>query len=205
MLTNEIIDSLPQTQFDGQVVVIETERAAEEAARQMMREPVLGFDTETRPAFRRGVTYKTALLQLASHDTAWLIRLNVVGLPRAIVNVLENPSIVKTGVAIRDDIRGLQRWHKFTPGNFVELQTLAHDHGLEEASLKKLAARVLGIRISKRQRLSNWEASALSLGQQLYAATDAWVGIESYEQLVNGVTMHPRLQELINNANSDQL
>ncbi|MCQ2227306.1 MAG: 3'-5' exonuclease domain-containing protein 2 [Bacteroidales bacterium] len=205
MLTNEIIDSLPQTQFDGQVVVIETEKAAEEAARQMMREPVLGFDTETRPAFRRGVTYKTALLQLASHDTAWLIRLNMIGLPRAIVNVLENPSIVKTGVAIRDDIRGLQRWHKFTPGNFVELQTLAHDHGLEEASLKKLAARVLGIRISKRQRLSNWEAGVLSIGQQLYAATDAWVGIESYENLVSGVTMHPRLQELINNANSDQL
>lgn len=196
------MDDLPLQQFDENIEVVDTMEAALAAAREMASESMLGFDTETRPSFKRGVTYKTALLQLSTEHKAWLIRINKIGLPDCIVSILENPSILKAGVAIRDDIKGLQKWHGFTPGNFVELQNMALEHGIEEFSLKKLAAYVMGIRISKRQRLSNWEASQLTMSQQHYAATDAWVGLMCYKGLSNGICQHPRLTEILNKKES---
>lgn len=197
-LTNEDLDQLPLQQFNETIEVVDTLEAAAVAAQEMARETMLGFDTETRPSFKRGVTYKTALLQLSTEHKAWLIRINKIGLPDCIVSILENPNILKAGVAIRDDIKGLQKWHPFTPGNFTELQNLALEHGIEEFSLKKLAAHVMGIRISKRQRLSNWESSQLTMPQQNYAATDAWVGLMCYKGLVAGVCLHPRLLDILN-------
>lgn len=198
-LTSEDIDKLPLEQFEGQIVLVDTPELVDEAVAEMQREPILGFDTETRPSFKRGVTYRTALLQLSASHKAWLIRINKIGLPDSIVSILENPHILKVGAAIRDDIKGLQKWHQFTPGNFVELQNMALEHGIEDFSLKKLAAHIMGIKISKRQRLSNWEAGALTMPQQCYAATDAWVGLMCYNGLSNGIVMHPRLEAILNN------
>ena len=196
-LTNEDIDKLPLQQFDGEIVVVDTIDLAQQAAAEMATQRILGFDTETRPSFKRGVTYKTALLQLSAVNKAWLIRINKIGLPNCIVQILEDTNIVKAGVAIRDDIKGLQRWHQFVPGSFVELQSMALEHGIEDFSLKKLAAHIMGIKISKRQRLSNWEAEMLLTSQLNYAATDAWVGLECYIGLQKGIVLHPRLSEIL--------
>lgn len=196
-LTAEELELLPLEQFEGDIEVVETIERSIVAAKEMANETMLGFDTETRPSFKRGVSYKTALLQLSTDKKAWLIRLNKTGLADCIVAILEDPKILKAGVAIRDDIKGLQKWHNFTPGNFIELQNMAAENGIEDFSLKKLAAHVMGIRISKRQRLSNWEADSLTIAQQNYAATDAWVGLECYKGLKNGVQMHPRLKAII--------
>lgn len=196
-LTSEDIDKLPSQQFVGDIVVVDTIALAMQAATEMAQQHILGFDTETRPSFKRGVTHKTALLQLSSTNKAWLIRLNKIGLPNCIVKILEDTNIVKAGVAIRDDIKGLQRWHQFVPGSFVELQNMALEHGIEDFSLKKLAAHIMGIKISKRQRLSNWEAKMLLTSQQNYAATDAWVGLECYLGLQKGIHIHPRLETIL--------
>jgi ribonuclease D len=124
-----------------------------------------------------------ALLQLATTDKAYLIRLNKTGLSGKLLNLLTDPDIIKAGVGIRDDIRALKRLHEFEPAGFIEVQDLAQEAGLENISLKKLAALVLNVRVSKRQRLSNWEADNLTESQMFYAATDAWAALLIYKGL----------------------
>lgn len=196
-LTHEELDRLPLVQFEQDIQLVDTPEKLSAAVEAMRHETMLGFDTETRPSFKRGVTYNCALLQLSTETTAWLIRLNIIGVTDELVEILQDASILKAGVAIRDDIRGLQKWHNFRPGNFIELQDMARQLGLEDFSLKKLAAHVMGVRISKRQRLSNWEADTLTEAQQHYAATDAWVSLLIYKGLQNGIVEHPRLHEII--------
>lgn len=196
-LTNEEMDQLPLAQFDDTIQLIDTPERLAAAIAEMRSCAMLGFDTETRPSFRRGVSYKVALLQLSSEHTSWLIRINKLGLPDSLAAVLSDPSIMKVGLAIRDDIKGLQKWRDFEPQNFIDLQTVAKEMDFEDFSLKKLAAHVMGVRISKRQRLSNWEAPMLTVPQQRYAATDSWVSLMIYLGLRSGVREHARVQEII--------
>lgn len=197
-LTNEELELLPVSQFSDRIVVVDTLDKLERAIAEMRQEHILGFDTETRPSFKRGVTYGTALLQLSTPFAAWLIRINKLGVTDSIAELLSDVSIMKVGVAIRDDIKGLQRCHKFKPGNFVDLQDMAKKAGYEDFSLKKLAAHIMGVRISKRQRLTNWEADALTQAQQIYAATDAWVSLMIYKGMASGIIEHERVREIIN-------
>ena len=176
---------LPLKQFDGEIQMIETEENYHSAIQYLKNQLVLGFDTETKPSFKKGQINSVALLQLATADKAFLFRLNKTGLANGIKEILRNPDIVKTGVAIRDDIKTLQRLSDFQPGGFVELQDEVQDFGIQNFSLKKLSGIVLGFRISKSQRLSNWEASELTKPQQVYAATDAWVAYLIYNSLKN--------------------
>lgn len=193
-LTNEVLDQLPLAQFDGRLCVVDTPEAIDKAVFEIRQHTMLGFDTETRPSFKRGVAYKVALLQLSAGNVSWLFRINKIGLPNDVVRILEDPGILKVGVAIRDDIKGLQKWHPFTPGNFIDLQNMAKELGIQDFSLKKLAAHALGVRISKRQRLTNWEADSLTVQQQAYAATDSWISLLSYQGFANGVVVHPNLR-----------
>ncbi len=146
----------------------------------LKNQPILGFDTETRPTFKKGQNHQVALLQLSTDDEAFLIRTNLIGLSPGLIRVLASPSILKIGVAIRDDIKILQRITPFKPGGFVELQEMVKLYGIENFSLKKLAAIVCNVRISKSQRLTNWEAPFLTEQQQIYAATDAWIAYLIY-------------------------
>ena len=152
-------------------------------------EKLLGIDTETKPSFKKGISHKVALLQLSSSSTAWLIRLNSVVLSDELIDIMEDPGIQKIGVALRDDLKALLRLRKFSPAGFIDLQDMAKKAGIEEFSLKKLAALTLNIRISKKQRLSNWEAPTLTEGQAHYAATDAWVALEIYKAMSNPVNI----------------
>lgn len=200
-LTNEELDLLPITQFNDRIVVVDTLDKLERAIAEMRQERILGFDTETRPSFKRGVSYGTALLQLSTPFAAWLIRINKLSVTDSIADILADESIMKIGVAIRDDIKGLQRCHKFEPANFIDLQDMARTAGYEDFSLKKLAAHIMGVRISKRQRLTNWEADTLTQAQQIYAATDAWVSLMIYKGMQNGIVEHDRVREIINKLN----
>lgn len=184
-ISKEELIELPLRWFDGEIQVIEELEQMDEAMEFLSVQSLLGFDTETRPAFKKGVFHKVALLQLATTDKAFLIRVNKLGVPPQIVELLSNPHIIKPGVAIRDDIKGLQAISKFRPQGFVELQDYAREVGIQNFSLKKLAAIVLGFRISKSQQLSNWESANLSEAQKIYAATDAWTSYEIYKTLFN--------------------
>ncbi len=195
-VSNEEIDLLPLCQYDQEIALIDKAEDIEAAVAEMSRQPALGFDTETRPAFTRGCNYKVALLQLSAEHKTWLIRLCKTGMTEALAHFLENKDIVKPGLAIRDDLRGLRKLRDFTPGGFVDLQSIAEAKGVEDLSLKKMAAHVLGVRVSKRQRLTNWEGETLTPGQLTYAATDSWVSLQLYKALSAGVTDSERVADV---------
>jgi ribonuclease D len=182
-ITKEDIKELPLKQFEGTVNVVEDPKQVTHVVEKLRNEKIIGFDTETKPSFKKGVSHDIALLQLSTEEEAFLFRLNLTGFNGALTQLLSNPEIKKVGVGIRDDLRGLQQLNNFTPKGFIDIQELAPKYGIEVLSLKNLAALLLDIRISKRQRLSNWEADSLSEGQILYAATDAWVALKIYHKI----------------------
>lgn len=188
-ITNEEVRKLPVTQFDGKVTLVDNLDNFFQAVKAMGSPSLIGFDTETRPSFRKGRRYKVSLLQLADKEHAWLFRLNMLGLPPELAELLSDETIVKVGVAIHDDIKALQSLRPFEPGGFIDLQNIVTEYGIKDLGLKKLSAIILGHSISKAQQVSNWEAPALSIQQQLYAATDAWVCRRIYLAL-NGTRLH---------------
>ena len=166
-ISNEQTALLPAVEFRGKILLVEQERDIAEACKQLAQQPQIGFDTETRPSFRPGVTFRVSLLQLSTPTVCYLFRLNKIPLAKPILQLLENKEVLKIGADVAGDLR-----------------TIAPQWGIEEKSLRKLSAIVLGQRVSKAQRLSNWEAATLTDKQQLYAATDAWVCTRIYEQLL---------------------
>lgn len=191
-ISNDELAELPLSSFEGIIHVIENPEDIGPALEYLSSQPMIGFDTETRPAFKKGQIYPVSLLQLSTSEQAFLFRINKIGLPIGLVKLLASPKILKMGVAIRDDIKILQRIVPFKPGGFIELQDLVKDYGIENFSLKKLSAIILGFRISKSARLTNWDAPELTDQQLVYGATDAWVSVEIYKKLL----MTPIMKEL---------
>ncbi len=183
----EEISALPLACFPGEIVVVDTEGdALQKAVRYLRKQVILGFDTETRPTFSPDQRSSgTALLQLSGGGKAFLFRLKKCGLPRSLASILANPDILKIGAATLDDVRGLQKITKFSPKGFIDLQNIVWEFGIKDKSVKKMAAIILGVKISKAQQLSNWEAENLSDSQKKYAATDAWVCREMYLKLLS--------------------
>jgi len=182
-ITAEELNQLPLRAFDGKVSLITEAAKLSSVLREIEKHDVVGFDTETRPSFKRGQSYKVALLQVAIPHKVFLLRMHQTGLPQEIISIFENPDIIKAGVAIHDDIKALQKINRFQPVSFIELSTMAKASGLQVESVKKLAGLLLGFRISKGAQTSNWEALTLTEKQVEYAATDAWVCLEIYEHL----------------------
>ncbi len=182
-ITKEALAALPPLAFDGQIVVVDRPEQIDRACDELLREPLVGFDTESRPAFQRGVVNRIALLQLSTPTKCYLFRLNKIRLDKAILKILESNKVTKVGLSVAGDIRELETLRRFRPRGFVDLQTLAPTQGIAELSLAKIAAITLGRRISKAQRLSNWEAVTLTPAQQLYAATDAWACLAIHRAL----------------------
>jgi ribonuclease D len=183
-ITQDELNVLPLKAYAGKVQVVTDPKYLPKIASEIARHKVVGFDTETRPSFKKGQIYKIALLQLAIPNKVFLIRTHHTGIDPHIISVFENPEILKVGVAIRDDIKALQTLKHFAPNGFVELANLSKEVGLEVESVKKLAGLVLGFRISKSAQTSNWEAPTLTEKQIEYAATDAWVCLELYEKMI---------------------
>ena len=183
-ISNETLAQLPPGAFPGQIVVVDTAEAVAGACDFLGQCEVIGFDTETRPSFTKGISNKVSLLQLSSADRAFLFRLNKIALEKPLLQLLSSRKVIKVGAAVRDDLRALRQLRRFTPGGFVELQNLAPEFGITDKSLRKLGAIALHIRISKAQRLSNWEARQLTPAQQMYAATDAWIGRAIYMEFM---------------------
>jgi ribonuclease D len=172
--------------FKGEIVLVDNLKTFYEVFPKLLRTDLLGFDTETRPTFRKGRKNAVSLIQLSTEDLACLFRINKIGIPDELADLLSDPSVIKTGVAVHDDIKFLKSVRKFNPEGFVDLQTLVKDFGIQSSGLKKLTAIVLGFRISKRQQVTDWEAEQLTEAQQIYAATDAWVCHQIYKKLENG-------------------
>lgn len=180
----EWLNDLPRVTYDKQIIVITSAKQAETAVNYLLSMPILGVDTETRPAFTRQQQYKCSLLQVATHHNCFLFRLNIIGLTPAIIRLLEDTTVPKIGLSWHDDIRSLKLLHDFTPGYFIDIQDHMREIGIEDLSLQKLYANLFEERISKTERLSNWERDILTSKQKSYAAIDAWACIRLYEELL---------------------
>ena len=179
-----LIAALPVAQFEGRIVVILTPGETEKAVNYLLSQPLLGFDTETRPSFKRGQQHKVALLQVATDDICFLFRLHHTGLTPALVRLLEDTSVKKIGLSWHDDLIMLHKLGAFNTGAFIEIQEQIRQIGITDLSLQKIYANLFGKKISKRQQMSNWEEDILSDKQKLYAATDAWACIQIYKEVV---------------------
>jgi len=179
-IPKEILNQLPKKTFEGNIHVINNKEDMVLAVEELKKMPILGFDTETRPAFKKGTSYKVALLQLSNEKKAFIFQLKDMGLPIELANILSDKNIIKTGVAIRDDIKALKKLRNFDENGFVELQTYSDDKGIDDNGLKNLSGNILGFSISKSAKLTNWENKNLTEKQLNYAATDAWVSYLIY-------------------------
>lgn len=182
-ISNDETAQLPAAQFGGEIIVVEHPEQIEAACEELSRESVIGFDTETRPSFKAGVHYRVSLLQLSTPKRCFLFRLCRIPLDKPILRLLENPEVKKIGAAVHGDLSALKELRHFREAGFVDLQRIVDEWGIEEKSIRKMAALVLGKRVSKAQRLSNWEAATLTPQQQMYAATDAWICGKIYDRL----------------------
>lgn len=178
-----LINTYPVVKFPGETVVINTVQEAEDAVLELKKEKYIGFDTETKPSFQRGVHYKVSLLQFSTLTKAYLFRLHLTGFPDCLVDILQSPDIVKVGLSTKDDFSALSARRSFDPAGFVELQDYVHALGIEEIGLQRLYALLFNMKISKAQRLSNWQAEELLPSQICYAATDAWTTLKIWMYL----------------------
>ena len=183
-ITKAEIAAMPKVLFPGRIFVIYTESEAEKAVAYLKDQRIVGVDTETRPSFKRGTTHKVALLQISTQDTCFLFRLNRIGMPDSLQEFLMSDTL-KIGLSLKDDFNSLRKRENVHPdrGNWIELQDYVGRFGIADRSLQKIFANLFGQKISKSQRLSNWEADVLSEGQKLYAATDAGACVEIYNCL----------------------
>ena len=179
-ITKAEINQLPMRQYEGPIHLINTPEEAAEAAKKLRSESLLGFDTETRPAFRKGEHYDPSLLQLAGENEVYLFQIQQTGLIPELVELLVDRNILKSGVAIHRDISELQAMAPFEPDGFVELADYAKNQQIKNLGLRGLTALLFGFRISKREQVSNWARKDLTPSQQRYAATDAWLGRKIY-------------------------
>jgi len=182
-ITKEEVNSLPLVRYQGPIEVVDDYGHLHKILRQVHDSPFIGFDTETKPAFKKGVYHQVALLQLATSEQVYLIRLSKLGFPQPLQDLFRNPSLLKIGISIRDDLIEMQKLARFNPGGIVELNDVAKQLGVVREGVRNLTATFLGFRISKSQQTSNWERDNLTEKQRNYAATDAWVCHQIYSKL----------------------
>lgn len=182
-ITKETLNDLPLATYDGDIVIVDKQEKIEQAFAELNKATVVGIDTETKPSFKRGIRHKVALVQISTENKSFLFRLNKIGFPEALDTFLSDPKIKKIGLSLKDDFHSLRKQKTITPSNIVDIQTIAKEYGIQELSLQKIYAIVFGQKISKSQRLSNWENEILTPQQQKYAAMDAWATLTIYLQL----------------------
>lgn len=182
-ISKEDIADLEVEEFNGRIKLVTTQKEAEKAVSYLQQFSCVGFDTETRPSFKKGQRYKISLMQIATEDTCFLFRLNYIDIPPCLENLLKSDEILKIGLSLRDDFNALRKRTDIMPTNFLDLQKYVGRFGIEDASLQKIYAILFRKKISKGQRLTNWEADILTEPQQKYAALDAWACLRIYNHL----------------------
>lgn len=192
-ISKEELHDLPLETFDGEIIVIDRVDDVAEAVAYLKKFKVIGFDTETKPVFRKNVTHKVALMQLSTLDKCFLFRLNLIQYPDDLDDLICSKDVKKIGLSLRDDFSALRKRSDCPPLNFVDLQTFVKDYGIKDLSLQKIYAILFNKKISKNQRLSNWEAHTLKPSQKRYAAIDAWACLKIYNHLItNGAPVETK-------------
>lgn len=189
-ITKDRVATMPLVTFPGDITVVDTPEAAHDAVAALKDEKFIGFDTETKPSFKKGHVNKVALMQLSTLTHCYLFRINILGITDDMASLLEDQAITKIGLSIHDDFHVMHRSSRVEPKGFVDLQNLVKNYHIKDISLQKIYAIIFGEKISKNQRLTNWEAHTLSAQQQRYAAIDAWTCLRVYYYLTSN-QFHP--------------
>lgn len=179
-MSKEEINACPMEHWSGPVSVVRTQEELSLAMTKLAGHTLLGFDTETRPAYKKGESYLPSLIQIASSKEAFIFQINQLGFPQVLQDILSDSTIIKTGVSLDYDIRELAKLSDFKAAGFFDLGHQAKKVGIQNHGLRGLAAVCLGFRISKAAQTSNWAKTVLTPQQIRYAATDAWVGRKIY-------------------------
>lgn len=185
-ITKDKIHELPIETFEGEIIVVDKVEDVAEAVGYLKKFDIIGFDTETKPVFKKNVSHKVALMQLSTMDKCFLFRLNLIHYPDVLDDLICSKDVIKVGLSLRDDFAALRKRSDCPPLNFIDLQDIVHDYGIKDLSLQKIYAILFKKKISKNQRLSNWEAKTLKHSQKMYAAIDAWACLKIYNHLHNG-------------------
>lgn len=185
-ISKEALSKLPAADFKGHINLIDSSSQLKDALAKLREADIIGFDTETRPSFKKGLSYNVSLIQLATRDCCYLFRTNKLGYPKELIEILENPNILKVGLSIHDDFHSLRKVTQLEPEGFIDLQCFVKDYKIADNSLSRVYGILFGERISKGQRLTNWEAAELTEAQQTYAAMDAAACIKIYDYLKTG-------------------
>ena len=186
-ISKEEVAALELIQYEGPICVIDSMEAFEQEIEQIEQESVLGFDTETRPSFKKGKVYPTSLIQISSLEQSWILRVNRIGYPKRLLELLSGEIPLKIGLGLQDDLRRLRADFQFEAQGFLDLQSYVTAFRIDEKGLKKISGIVLNRRISKSQQVSNWDADVLSDAQLRYAATDAWICLIIYNSLRDSI------------------
>ena len=189
-IPKDILAEMPLVEYDGPIQVIDDIESARRAIAELSAEPIVGSDTETRPSFRKGRSYNVALVQISSPKVSCLFRVNKLGIFDELRRFMESEATVKVGLSLKDDFFMMHKTEDFSPAGFIDLQSVVSDYAIADASLQKIYGMIFGRRISKGQRLTNWEADKLTEAQCHYAAIDAWACLEIYNVLRSG-GFHP--------------
>ncbi len=182
-VTKEEVNQLPLMSFAGKITVVDNLEIVPLAIQELRKADIVGIDTETKPAFARGTHHKVSLVQISTEDHCYLFRLNKIDFPEELAEFLADENIKKIGLALRDDFNGLIKQRHFKPDNFIDLQSIVKGYGILELGLQKMFAIIFHGKISKSQRLTNWENNELTESQMIYAATDAWASLLIYLEL----------------------
>jgi ribonuclease D len=183
-ITKDEVNQMPVVIFEGKITLVDDLSKIQPAIEELRKSAVVGIDTETKPSFTRGTHHKVSLVQISTLEHCFLFRLNKINFPASLAEFLADEKIKKIGLSLRDDFSGLNKHHAFKPANSVDIQTIIQSYGILELSLQKIYAILFGKKISKSQRLTNWENPELTEQQQRYAATDAWASLQIYLQLM---------------------
>ena len=184
-ITKDEVNLMPVVVFEGKITLVDDLSKIQPAIEELRKSDVVGIDTETKPSFTRGTHHKVSLVQISTSDHCFLFRLNKIDFPAALAEFIADEKIKKIGLSLRDDLAGLNKHHKFKPENCIDIQTIIQNYGILELGLQKIYAILFGNKISKSQRLTNWENPELTEQQQRYAATDAWASLEIYLKLIS--------------------
>ena len=202
-IPKNIISELPQVTFPGNIYVIDSMSKMSMAVNALRKERFVGFDSETRPAFFKGKTNQVALLQISSLDDCFLFRINKIGIPEKLKQFIEDESVKKIGLSLNNDFNAMGRFAEITPRGFIDIQDLAKQYCIADMSLQRIYAILFNKKISKSQRLSNWEAPTLTPAQQQYAAIDALACLEIYNYLEAGLFIPELSQYIVNEENTE--
>lgn len=185
-ISKEELATLPKLEYNGPIYIVDTDAEMKKAARVLKRYDILGFDTESKPTFRKGAAIHVSLIQIAAEDVCFLFRIRKFLNIEPLKEIIESPDILKVGLSLHDDFKILSHDYNLKPQGFADLQKMVLQYQFANTSLQKIYAILFDKRISKSQQLSNWNAQQLSDAQINYAAIDAWSCIHIYKKLASG-------------------